>query len=92
MPKEKQPSKADLAKEIEELKAQLADKEPAVAPVEQGEMVTVECICSNVHLGNGVILRARRDTPQSNWEDGDTAEISKGLADLLVKKKQVRIL
>lgn len=56
------------------------------------EMVTVECICKNVHLGNGVTLRAYRDSTADNWADGDRAEVTKDTADWLKKRKQVRIV
>ncbi len=63
-------------------------KKPGPKP----EMVTVECICSNVHLDNNIILRASRESTDDNWDDGDTAEVSRQTAEFLVKRKQVKII
>ena len=55
-------------------------------------METVECICKNVHLGNGKILRAYRDSPEDNWSDGDVAQVSHADAVFMKSQKQVKIL
>ena len=63
--------------------------------VKEEPMATVECICSNVHLGpdyNQRVLRASRKSQNDNWSNGDTATVSKALADEMVKKNQVRII
>lgn len=81
---------------LAELNAQIAEAEKVLDkpadPVVQEDTVTVQCICSNVHLGNGHVLRAKRDGPNSNWEDGDTAMLPRHMAEILAKKKQVKIL
>jgi len=59
---------------------------------EPEETVTVQCICNNVHLGNGVVLRASRKTDRDNWANGDKAEVPVSLADQLVEAKQVKIV
>jgi len=66
-----------------------ASKKSAPAPE---EIVTVQCVCNNVHLGNGVKLTASRKTDRDNWSDGETAEVKRSLADRLVKAKQVKIV
>lgn len=65
-------------------------KKPGPKP--QPEMVTVECICNNVHLGNGVKIKASRNSKNGNWKDGERAEVSVGLAELLVKNEQCKIV
>ena len=64
--------------EVKEKKKPGPKPKPAVA-----ETVLVRCVCSNVHLGNGLILRATQNT-KGNWKDGDTAEVSVALASLLI--------
>ena len=69
-------------------------KKSKAAPkkVPEEETVTVQCICNNVHLGNGVKLRAYRKTDRDNWSGGDKAEVKRSLADQLVEAKQVKIV
>lgn len=66
-----------------------ASKKPAPEPV---ETVIVQCVCKNVHLGNGTVLKASRKTDRDNWGNGDRAEVSRAVADQLVKAKQVKIV
>ncbi len=64
-------------------------------PKSKPTMVTVECICSNVHLGPDYgqkVLRATREDPASNWENGDTEMVDEALAKFMVSKKMVKIL
>ena len=82
-PKKKAPSKADLQAELDALKAQIAEQSPVAAPVDDGEKVLVICVCSNVHLGNGVVLRAKQNS-KGNWKDGDTAWVSVAVDKLLI--------
>ena len=65
---------------------------PEKSAPEPVEMVTVQCICNNVHLGNGVVLKASRKTDRDNWSNGDRAEVKRSLADQLVEAKQVKIV
>lgn len=58
---------------------------------ERTPMDTIECICSNVHLGDGVILRATRNQ-HGNWSNGDVAQVSHADAVFLEKRGQVKIL
>lgn len=71
-------------------------KKPGPKPKEkEPEMVMVQCVCDNVHINTGEanqILRATRPSPNANYEDGDTAMVSAGLADILVKKRQCVIV
>ena len=55
------------------------------------EMVTVQCVCSNVHLGNGVVLKAEQNS-KGNWKNGTTAEVPLTVAKMLVKNEQCEIL
>ncbi len=55
------------------------------------EMDTVQCTCSNVHLGNGNVLRAKQNK-HGNWVKGDTAEVSAGIAKMMEERGQVKIL
>lgn len=54
-------------------------------------MDTIECICSNVHLGGGVVLRATKNG-HGNWADGDVAQVPHADAVFLEKRGQVKIL
>jgi len=60
-------------------------KEAKEAPA----MVMVTCICSNVHLGNGQILRAEQ-TKQGNWIKGDSAEVPVALAEKMIEAGQCK--
>lgn len=64
-------------------------KEEVKEEVKPVEMVMVTCICSNVHLGNGTILRAEQ-TKQGNWIKGDSAEVTKVLADKMIEAGQCK--
>lgn len=61
-------------------------KEVKEAPV----MVMVTCICSNVHLGNGVVLRAEKDPRNGNWVKGGSAEVPANVAEMLIEKGQCK--
>lgn len=71
------------------------EKTMAKKPVKKEEvkeepvMVMVTCICSNVHLGNGLVLRAEQ-TKQGNWIKGDSAEVPKALADKMIENGQCK--
>ncbi len=67
----------------------MAKKKPGPKP--QVEMKTIQCTCSNVHLGSGNVLRAEKNQ-HGNWVKGDTAEVSVGIADMLSERGQVKIL
>lgn len=54
-------------------------------------LVTIECICSNVHIGGGVKLTATRNQ-HGNWVDGDVAQVSHADAVLMERNGQVKIL
>lgn len=85
----------EKAAKAETKAAEKAKKEAiakAKAEAEQKNLVTVECICKNVHLGNGKILRAYRDSPEDNWSDGDVAQVSHADAVFMKSQKQVKIL
>lgn len=57
----------------------------------EAKKVMIQCVCKNVHLGNGVVLKAKKNS-QGNWKDGDIAEVSPEIAKLLVKSEQVEIV
>lgn len=57
---------------------------------EEPTMVLVTCICSNVHLGNGQVLRCERDPRNDNWVNGDSAEVPVNVAEMLIKKGQCK--
>lgn len=61
-------------------------KKEEVKPV----MVMVTCICSNVHLGNGVVLRCEKDKRNGNWVKGDSAEVPANVAEMLIEKGQCK--
>lgn len=55
------------------------------------EMLTIQCICRNVHIGNGVKLTATKNQ-HGNWVDGDTAQVSSADAKFMESNGQVKIL
>ena len=63
----------------------------AKKPVKKEEpvMQAVTCICSNVHLGNGQILRAEQNA-QGNWVNGDSAEVPVALAEKMIEAGQCK--
>jgi hypothetical protein len=54
-------------------------------------METVQCTCSNVHLGNGLKLTATQNK-HGNWVDGETAQVSHADAVFMESNGQVKIL
>ncbi len=93
--KVKAPTKADLQEQIKALLAEKEARESNPAPEDEGDKVMVQCVCDNVHINTGEanqILRATRPSPNANYEDGDTAMVSAGLADILVRKRQCIIV
>jgi len=67
-------------------------KKPGPKPKEQEqELVTIKCICSNVHLGGGKKLTATQNQ-HGNWVDGDVAQVSHANAVLMENNGQVKIL
>lgn len=66
-------------------------KKKAEETTEVTPMDTVECICSNVHLGNGEIIRATKNK-HGNWSNGDVAQVSHADAVFLERRGQVKIL
>lgn len=61
-----------------------------VKEVKEVEMVMVTCICKNVHLGNGVVLRCEKDKRNGNWVKGDSAEVPAHVAKMLIEKGQCK--
>lgn len=72
----------------------MAGKKKTVKKEEPKEIVmeTVQCICSNVHLGNGTVLKAERHPQNGNWIKGDTAQVSHADAVFMESNGQVKIL
>lgn len=54
-------------------------------------MVTIQCICKNVHIGGGVKLTATQNQ-HGNWVDGDTAQVNHADAVFMESNGQVKIL
>lgn len=78
------------AKAVDEAVAKVkAETEVENETAEPVAVTTVQCTCKNVHLGNGVILRATQNT-HGNWGDGDKAEISVHVAEQLIKSGQCK--
>ena len=67
-------------------------KKPGPKPkTVEPETVIVRCVCSNVHLGNGIVLHATQNS-KGNLKDGETAEVSVSLATLLVENESCEIV
>lgn len=67
-------------------------KKPGPKPKEpEAALVTIQCTCSNVHLGNGHVLRATKNAV-GNWVKGDTAKVTVGIAEMMEENGQVKIL
>lgn len=60
-------------------------------PKPKAELVTIKCICRNVHIGGGVKLTATQDA-HGNWKKGDTAQVSHTDAVFMESNGQVQIL
>lgn len=54
-------------------------------------METIQCICSNVHIGGGRKLTATKNN-HGNWVDGDTAQVPRADAVFMESNGQVKIL
>ena len=59
-----------------------------MAEVKKDKKVTVRCMCANVHLGNGTILRGVKNKTGNYGKDGETAEVSGALAKVLIDSDQ----
>lgn len=59
--------------------------------VKQPVMATIQCICSNVHIGGGRKLTATKNQ-HGNWIDGQTAQVSHADAVFMESNGQVKIL
>lgn len=78
------------AKAVDEAVAKaLAETEVETEAAEPIPVMTVQCTCKNVHLGNGVILKATQNQ-HGNWIDGDKAEISSYIAEQLIESGQCK--
>lgn len=67
-------------------------KKPGPKPKEpESVMVTIQCICNNVHIGGGVKLTATQNQ-HGNWINGDKAQVSRSDAELMEANGQVKIL
>ena len=64
-------------------------KKPGPKP--KDELVTIKCICNNVHIGGGVKLTATQNQ-HGNWSDGDVAQVNHADAVLMEENGQVKIL
>ena len=64
-------------------------KKPGPKP--KVELVTIQCICNNVHIGGGVKLTATQNG-HGNWVNGDTAQVSHADAVFMESNGQVKIL
>lgn len=58
----------------------------------KNEMVSVECICSNVHLGNGEVLTCEKNPKNDNWYKGTKAQVPRADAVIMEANGQVKIL
>lgn len=55
-----------------------------MAEAKKEDVVMIQCIDKNVHLGNGVVLRATLNEKGNRYVDGDIAEVSAGIAKILI--------
>ena len=59
-----------------------------MAKDKEDKPIVVRCMCANVHLGNGVILRGVKNKQGNYGKDGETAEVEAGLARMLIDSDQ----
>lgn len=69
----------------------MAKKKTGPKPKEAPVMETIQCICSNVHIGGGRKLTATQNK-HGNWVDGDVEQVPHADAVFMQSNGQVKIL
>jgi len=72
----------------EKFKKKIANMKKACNDLE----VVVQCVCDNVHLGEGKDKLTAEQNSQGNWKNGGVAIVSKKDAKVLVENEQCEIL